>query len=176
MLFDWLHLAAGSLWLGGLVGLLVLWSSVPARERVPTLSVCVPRFSNVALGSVLVLAATGIGEAIEHMPAVNALSETAYGKAILVKAGLLGGAILIASGNLLRSRPRLIAARRRPELGEPAARLLRALVSGEAVVVPVQSVGRRIPGHPRGSAELSAVPDDRRHRHLSAAPAASIQT
>ena len=32
--FDWLHLAAGSVWLGGLVGLLVLWRSLPAAERV----------------------------------------------------------------------------------------------------------------------------------------------
>jgi copper transport protein len=135
LVFDWLHLASGSVWLGGLIGLLVLWSSLYSRVRVPALSVTVPRFSNVALVSVLVLAATGIGEAIEHMPAVNALWETGYGKAILVKAGLLGGAMLIASGNLLRSRPRLIAAQRRSELGEPAARLLRGLISGEVVVV-----------------------------------------
>ena len=33
--------------------------------------------------------------------------------------------MLIASGNVLRSRPRLIAAQRRPELGQPAARLRR---------------------------------------------------
>ncbi|HEV3053320.1 MAG TPA: copper resistance CopC family protein, partial [Solirubrobacteraceae bacterium] len=31
---DWLHLVAGSLWLGGLVGLLVLWFSVGADARV----------------------------------------------------------------------------------------------------------------------------------------------
>ena len=135
LLFDWLHLGAGSIWLGGLIGVLVLWFSVPARSRVPALSVSVPRFSNVALGSVLVLAATGVGEAVDHMPAVNALWETGYGRAILVKTGLLGGALLIASGNLLRSRPRLIAAGREPDLGEPAARLLRRLVSGEVAIV-----------------------------------------
>jgi copper transport protein len=135
LLFDWLHMVSGSVWLGGLVGLLVLWFSVSARERVAALSVCVPRFSKVAVASVVVLGASGVGEAINHMPAVNALWETSYGQAILVKAGLLGGALLIASGNLLRSRPRLIAARRRPEVGEPAARLLRGLVSGELVIV-----------------------------------------
>ena len=133
--FDWLHLASGSVWLGGLIGLLVLWFTVSSSVRVPALAVTVPRFSNVALVSVVVLAATGVGESIEHMPAVNALWETGYGEAILVKTGLLGGAMLIASGNLLRSRPRLIAAQRRPELGEPAARLLRQLISGEVVVV-----------------------------------------
>jgi copper transport protein len=135
LLFDWLHMVSGSVWLGGLVGLLVLWFSMSARERVAALSVCVPRFSKVAVASVVVLGASGVGEAINHMPAVNALWETSYGQAILVKAGLLGGALLIASGNLLRSRPRLIAARRRPEVGEPAARLLRGLVSGELVIV-----------------------------------------
>jgi len=135
LLFDWLHLASGSVWLGGLAGLLVLWWTVPSPTRVPALSVFVPRFSNVALGSVVVVAATGVGEAVVHMPAVNALWETGYGEAILVKAGLLGLAMLIASGNLLRSRPRLIAAQRSPEVGPPAARLLRGLVSGEVVVV-----------------------------------------
>jgi copper transport protein len=135
MLFDWLHLASGSVWLGGLVGVLVLWFSLPVRERVPGLSVLTPRFSNVALGSVLVLAATGVGEAIDHMPAVNALWETGYGRAILVKTGLLGGALLLASGNLLRSRPRLIAAGGDSQAGEPAARLLRRLVSGEVAIV-----------------------------------------
>jgi copper transport protein len=133
--FDWLHLVAGSVWLGGLMGLLLLWLGIGAERRVAALSVVVPRFSNVALVSVIVLAATGIGETIEHMPAVDALWDTGYGVAILVKTGLLGGAILLASGNLLRSKPGLVAARERPELGEPAARLLRRLMSGEVVIV-----------------------------------------
>jgi copper transport protein len=133
--FDWLHLVTGSVWLGGLSGLLVLWISLPAGRRVAALTVVVPRFSNVAFVAVLLLGATGAGEAINHMPAVNALWETGYGQAILVKTGLLGGAMLIASGNLFRSKPRLVAARKSPELGPPAARLLRNLVSGEAIVV-----------------------------------------
>ena len=59
--FDWLHLVSGSIWLGGLVGLLVLWASLPEGRRVAGLSVCVPRFSNVAFVSVLLLLASGIG-------------------------------------------------------------------------------------------------------------------
>jgi copper transport protein len=135
LLFDWLHLFAGSLWLGGLIGLLVFWASVPAGERVAMLSVLVPRFSNVAFVSVLVLLGAGTGATIIHMPAISALWETGYGVAILVKIGLLSTAVVIAQGNLLRAKPRLVAARERPELGEPAARLLRRLVSGEVVVV-----------------------------------------
>ena len=132
---DWLHLAAGSVWLGGLLGLLVLWFSVSVSNRVPALSVAVPRFSAVALGSVLLLAVSGIGEAFDHLPTVDALWRTGYGEAILVKTGLFAVALLIASGNLLRSRPRLATAQDRPERAEPAARLLRRLVSGESIVV-----------------------------------------
>ena len=135
LIYDWLHLASGSVWLGGLIGLLVLWRALPGDRRVGALSVVVARFSNVALISVVVLAATGIGETIDHMPAVDALWLTGFGVAILVKTGLLGLALLIASGNLLRSKPRLLAAREHPELGEPAARLLRRLMSGEVIVV-----------------------------------------
>jgi copper transport protein len=133
--FDWLHVGAASIWLGGLIGLLVLWFTLPARQRVPALSVCVPRFSAVAFGSVLALVAGGIGEAVDHLPAVDALWLTGYGKAILVKTGLFLVVLLLASGNLLRSRPGLIAARARPEEGTRAAGLLRRLVSGEATLV-----------------------------------------
>lgn len=133
--FDWLHMVAGSVWLGGLVGLLVLWTSAPGRLRVPTLTAAVPRFSAVAVGSVVVLAASGIGEAVDHLPALDALWLTGYGKAILVKAGLFLLALAIASGNLLRSRPRLVAATAVPAIGGPAARLLRRLVSGEVAVL-----------------------------------------
>jgi copper transport protein len=132
---DWLHLVSGSVWVGGLVGLLVLWRSLPAARRVAGLSVAVPRFSNVALPSVLALLGTGILATIFHMPALDALWLTGYGVAILVKIGLLSAAVSLASINRLRSRPRLIAARGNPEQGAPAARLLRRTLAGEAVLV-----------------------------------------
>jgi copper transport protein len=135
LLFDWLHLVSGSLWLGGLVGLLVLWSTTRSETRAPALSTIVPRFSNVAFASVLVLLGTGTGATVLHMPAINALWETGYGVAILVKIGILTAALIIASGNLLRTKPQLVAARQRPELGPPAARLLRQLVASEAILI-----------------------------------------
>ncbi len=133
--FDWLHLISGSLWLGGLVGLLVLWFSLPTPVRVAGLSIVVPRFSAVALLSVLVLLGTGTGATIIHMPAVNALWQTGYGVAILIKIGILLAAMAVASGNLLRTKPQLVAARTNPERGEPAARLLRRLIGGETFLV-----------------------------------------
>jgi copper transport protein len=135
LMFDWVHLASGSVWMGGLLGLLVIWRTAPKPQRVPVLSAVVPRFSNVALVSVILLAATGVGEAIIHMPAINALWETGFGRALLVKAGLLIVALGLASGNLLRTKPQLASAGDRPDHGEPAASLLSRLISGEAIIV-----------------------------------------
>jgi copper transport protein len=133
--FDWLHLAAGSIWVGGLIGLLVLWRSFPVARRVAGLVVCVPRFSNTAFVSVLALIGSGIGAALIHLPTFASLWQTSYGQTLLVKIGLLSAAMLLAAVNLLRTRPRLLAYRERPELAPGAAALLRRLVSGEVLLV-----------------------------------------
>jgi len=132
---DWLHLASGSVWLGGLVGLLVLWFAIGAEGRVGALSVVVPRFSNVALGAVAVLVVSGTIEAIDHMPTLNALWKTGYGVAILVKIGILLAALVVASGNLLRTTPALAAARSDRGRATRATGLLRGLASAEVVLV-----------------------------------------
>jgi copper transport protein len=132
---DWLHFAAGSIWIGGLIGLLVLAASVPAARRVGALVVSVPRFSNVAFVSVMALLGSGIGNALFHLPTFASLWQTSYGKTVVAKIALLLAAMLIASVNLLRNKPRLAAYNRRPELGPGAASLLRRLVGVEVVLV-----------------------------------------
>ncbi|HVS85328.1 MAG TPA: copper resistance protein CopC [Gaiellaceae bacterium] len=132
LLFDWSHLVAGSLWLGGLGGLLVLAAALPAGRRVAGLGVCIPRFSNVAFVSVLVLLGSGVGASILHLPLLAALWQTSYGVAILVKAGLLGAALVLGAVNLLWTRPRLAAA---GESAGPAARLLRRTIGLEVALV-----------------------------------------
>jgi copper transport protein len=147
--FDWLHLVAGSVWVGGLIGLVVLAASLPAARRVAAFVVCVPRFSTTALVSVLVLIGAGIGSAVEEMPTLASFWQTSYGKALLVKIALLGVALLLASVNLLRTTPRFKASSRRPELGAPTATLLRRLVTGESLLVA---------GAILGAALLSSLP------------------
>jgi copper transport protein len=132
---DWLHLLSGSVWIGGLVGLLVLWATLPRASRIDGLAVAVPRFSNVALPAVLALLATGTVATIIHMPAINALWKTGYGVAILVKIGILTAAVAVASVSRLRAKPRIIAGPGNPEVGASGARLLRATLTVEAVLV-----------------------------------------
>jgi copper transport protein len=131
LLFDWLHLAAGSVWIGGLIGLLVLWRSLPVASRVAGLVVAVPRFSNTAAVSLAVLIGSGTGAAVLHLPTVTSLWQTSYGQALLWKIGLLAAAMLLALVNLVRIKPRLA----RVEVGASAARLLRATVGGETILV-----------------------------------------
>jgi copper transport protein len=135
ILFDWVHVAAAAVWVGGLIGLLVLWRSLPQARRVAGLAVCVPRFSNVAFVSVLALVGFGVGSSLLHLPTLSSLWQTSYGLALVAKIGLLGVTLLFAAVNLLRTKPRLKASRERPDLGIGAARLLRRLVTGEAIIV-----------------------------------------
>ena len=147
--FDWLHLASGSLWLGGLIGLLVLWAACRPTSGSAALSVVVPRFSNVALGRVAGAARRpGRGRRSTTCRRSTRCGRPGTASAILVKIGLLArrdGARLrqpAAHQAALAAAPAPT-----PSVGAPAARLLRGLISGEAVLV----AGGRVRG--RGALE-----------------------
>jgi copper transport protein len=135
MTLDFVHLLAGSIWIGGLVGLVLLWQAVAGARRVPALALIVPRFSTVAFGSVMLILASGIWASVIHLPTFSSLWQTSYGKALVAKICLLGAAMLLGAVNLARTRPRLAAAGFDPALGPAAAGLLRRMVSGEVVLV-----------------------------------------
>jgi copper transport protein len=126
---DTAHLTAGSIWLGGLIGLVVFWFSVGRAGRAAALAYVVPRFSVVAFCSVLLLIGTGIGQAFQELPTFASLWETSYGQALLWKIGLLSAALLLAAVNLARTKPRLQAR------DASAPLLLRRLVQGEILFV-----------------------------------------
>jgi copper transport protein len=123
------HLTAVSIWLGGLIGLVVFWLSVGGRVRSAALAFVVPRFSAVAFCSVVLLIGTGIGQSLEEFPTLASLWSTSYGQALLWKLGLLSAALLLAAVNLARTKPRLQA----NDASAPT--LLRRLVTGEIVFV-----------------------------------------
>ena len=157
LVLDWLHLVSGSLWVGGLIGVLVLWWSLPAGGRLAGLSVAVPRFSNVALFSVIVIFGSGVGASILHLPTLATLWQTSYGQAIIVKASILAAAVIVASGNQLRTVPALS----RPVPPVSAAILLRRLVSVEVLLVAsavaVAGVLSSLPPPPKALAEIGGA-------------------
>ncbi|MET9671597.1 copper resistance protein CopC [Streptomyces sp. NPDC006482] len=88
---DILHLLAVAAWLGGLTVLLVALYRAPSVERS-----AVERFSKVAFGSVVVLAATGLYQSWRQVGSWSALTGTRYGQLLLVKIGLMAVLLGIA--------------------------------------------------------------------------------
>ncbi|WP_329385176.1 copper resistance CopC/CopD family protein [Streptomyces sp. NBC_01716] len=84
MPLDVLHLLAVAAWLGGLVSLLVALYRTPDIERA-----AVRRFSRIAFGSVVVLAATGLYQAWRQVGSWSALTGTSYGQLLLAKVALI---------------------------------------------------------------------------------------
>ena len=94
------HVLAASAWIGGIT---VLVASLPAATRrlVPEnrtrlLAAVMPRFSTLALAAVIALLAGGILQSLLDADALDDLLDTAFGRAILVKACLV--LVLIARG------------------------------------------------------------------------------
>ena len=128
---------SGSLWLGGLVGLLVLWRS-PARGRGASAcsrSSC--RASRTSRSSrSLVLLGSGIWATVLHLPILSALWTTSLRPGDPGQGGAARARrCCSARSTSLRTKPRLVAAGSRPELGRSAASLLRRLVSVEVLIV-----------------------------------------
>jgi putative copper export protein len=109
-LADWLHVAAATIWTGGLLGLLFVFfsgslDSVPADRRAELREQTVRRFSRVATTAVVTLAATGLYAILLHVPDPAALVGTPYGRSLLTKLGLLAVLLGIGATNyLLRGR------------------------------------------------------------------------
>ncbi len=76
---DALHVLAMSIWLGGLVGLVLAHAD---RERFEAVAA---RFSGVALGAVAVIVLTGTFQTVRQVPALGDLWNTDYGRLLLAK-------------------------------------------------------------------------------------------
>jgi copper transport protein len=150
---DVAHVLAMSAWLGGLVLLLacvpVATRALAAPERSRLLAATLVRFSPLALGAVGVLLATGVTQALLEVRSLDAFTSTAYGRAVLIKAGLL--AVLIALGAVNRQRV-VPALRRVAGAGEApggAGRLLRRTLRAEVgLVLVVLGVTGALTGYP----------------------------
>jgi copper transport protein len=93
---DAVHVAAASVWFGGLVALVF---AVP-RDAGDTATPAARRFSRLALLSVAVVAVTGVGRALSELASVSQAWTTGYGRALIVKTVLLG--LLVGLGWLSR--------------------------------------------------------------------------
>jgi putative copper export protein len=93
---DVIHVAAASVWLGGLLALGLALRAGGDRGEL------MRRFSNIAVVSVAVLAITGVIRALAELSSVSQLWSTGYGRALIVKTALL--VVLVAIGWVNRYR------------------------------------------------------------------------
>ncbi len=109
--FTWLHLAATSLWVGGLLlfalSLGPLQQTRPGAERPALLAALMGRFSRLALLSVAVLTVSGAAAALRELRAPAELWQTAYGRALSLKLLFFGGMLAFGAYHLLLMGPNL---------------------------------------------------------------------
>jgi copper transport protein len=102
-LADWVHLSAASLWLGGLVTMLVaVWPVAPALRRVAFL-----RFSRLATVLVALIVCAGVYLSVLRLPRVSDLWQASYGQVLLVKLALVSVALGWGAFHHLFVRPAL---------------------------------------------------------------------
>ncbi len=96
---DAIHATAAALWLGGLVGL-VMVLSVRTPETVRTTAGIIGRFSRMAFWSVIALTLAGLTLTITGSGAsLNSILTTTWGQLVLAKIGLTLIVVLIAAWN-----------------------------------------------------------------------------
>ncbi|MCQ8190600.1 copper resistance CopC/CopD family protein [Streptomyces rugosispiralis] len=89
---DVIHLIAVGVWLGGLASL-----AVTLRAGEPIERAAVRRFSRLAFGSVVALVVTGLYQSWRQVGSWGALTDTEYGRWLLVKVGLMAVLVGIAA-------------------------------------------------------------------------------
>ncbi|RHW28027.1 copper resistance protein CopC [Nocardioides immobilis] len=178
VLTDALHLSAGAVWLGGLVGLAVVLPSVAGRERDGAL--VLSRFSTVAAALLAVLAVAGVLLGWRILGSWSGLVDTTYGRLLLVKVGIALVVAGVAAWNRYRLLPQVSdgphEARRRATYGVRRVVLLEAALlvgllgvtgflveqppraeSGVAAPAPATTVARAVAGDLQVLAVLDAT-------------------
>ncbi|MEU9149412.1 copper resistance protein CopC [Streptomyces sp. NPDC048417] len=135
-----LHLLAMALWLGGLTALL---TTLYRATATPLPAVVVTRFSRVAFASVTVLVVTGVYQSWRGLGSWQALTDTTYGRLLLVK--LIAVTLLLAAASQSRRWTAKLA-------GAPTAA---AAAARERVP---QTVGAPLPETPPASEEPVPTP------------------
>jgi len=130
---DVLHVLAAGVWVGGIACLLLVLPGATRRlegaERSRLLLATLARFSPLALGSVVVIAVTGVVQAYIDVRSFYGLFHTTYGALVIVKVVLLSTLIGLGWVNRARVIPmlkRLVGAGQSPGgVGGLARRMMR---------------------------------------------------
>jgi putative copper export protein len=140
---SWLHFTFVAIWLGGVAYYagVVVPQVLQQRALVPALGASIAKFSPIAMMSVLVIALTGIIQSASFVASFDALFNTDYGRALLLKIFVF--LVLIGFGALHQFviASQINAWRAKAETQEEAARRFRISIAVEAMVSIIALAG-----------------------------------
>jgi copper transport protein len=99
LVVDIAHVLAAAIWIGGLLFVALALVHIGPERRWVVAGEVLPRFSNIALGSVVVLLGAGIVNSYLEVRAWRGLWGTTYGQLLLVKVALLLPLLAIGAYN-----------------------------------------------------------------------------
>ena len=100
LLADYGHLVAAALWVGGVVAITIMVAkarTLPRSTRDAVARRSILRFSQLALPTVVAVGLFGIYLAIRELPSPSALFSTGYGVMLLIKTGIVLGALALGA-------------------------------------------------------------------------------
>nr|BBH94601.1 hypothetical protein KTA_28000 [Thermogemmatispora argillosa] len=111
VLIDWLHLLGSAFWIGGMFYIVTCYLPLLEQQspsvRAQSLTTVLPYYSPWAIAGVVLLTITGPFSASFHLTEPAELLTTAYGRALLIKVGLVAALLLTSAFHVLVLRPRL---------------------------------------------------------------------
>lgn len=135
---DVIHLVAGALWLGGLVGLALTLPLITRRGTVA--AEIVTRFSTLAAASLAALAVSGVLMGWRILGSWDNLLNSTYGTLLMTKIALVVAVAVMAAGNRLLVLPRVRHAAGHDDTVEAGSMLRRAVLMEAGVLVVVLGV------------------------------------
>ncbi len=138
VLSDVLHLVAGAIWLGGLVGLALCLPTLAGREVLAASTLA--RFSTLAGGALLVVAASGSLLSWRILGSWSVFIDTAYGRLLLVKIAIAVVVAGIGGWNRWRTLPAVRDAVGFADRGRAAALVTRTVRVEAALIVVLLGV------------------------------------
>jgi copper transport protein len=153
LFLDVFHVAAASTWVGGLA-FTVLALLLAGADRWPLCSRAVPRFSLLAVVSVVVLITAGSIRGYQEVRAFHGLWDTTYGQLLLAKIALVMPLLLIGLYNNRFAVPRL--KRNTASTGERR-RFLRAAGTELVIMAAIVGVTAVLVTEPPAKASVSAA-------------------
>jgi copper transport protein len=153
ILSDCVHVLAAGVWVGGLAFLALLLVTA-GGERWSLATKVVPRFSLLAVVSVIALVSAGVVSGFLEVRSWNGLWETTYGRLLLAKIALLIPLIGLGAFNNRVSVPRLRAQDTGPRVRR---RFVRSVALELTLMVVVVGVTAALVAEPPAKAQLAAA-------------------